>query len=79
MHPQLSDKKIVCREFMEALEACHESNWSRLFGFCNAQKDNLNLCLREERLKRTAANREASQERKAKAEEARKKFYSNDE
>ncbi|KAF7295105.1 COX assembly mitochondrial protein [Mycena indigotica] len=78
MHSQLSDKKIVCKDFIEALEKCHSNNWARLLGFCNLQKDELNLCLREERLKRTTANRELSQERKHKAEEARKKFYSDE-
>ncbi|KAF7304726.1 COX assembly mitochondrial protein [Mycena kentingensis (nom. inval.)] len=78
MHPQLSDKKIVCKDFMEALEQCHSSNWARLFGFCNLQKDELNMCLRQERIKRTDANREASKERKAKIEEGRKRFYSDE-
>ncbi|KAJ7063107.1 hypothetical protein C8F01DRAFT_985092 [Mycena amicta] len=90
MHPQLSDKKLglvlppcsalaltvpVCKDFMEALEQCHSNNWARLLGHCNRQKEDLNACLREERLKRTTANREASQERKIKAEESRQKFY----
>lgn len=39
---------IVCREFIQALEVCHTSSWSRLTGACNQQKDDLNKCLRKE-------------------------------
>lgn len=39
----------VCKDFIQALEACHQSGWmARLTGQCNAQKDALNGCLREE-------------------------------
>lgn len=38
----------VCREFIQALEACHASTWSRLTGGCNQQKNSLNKCLRKE-------------------------------
>jgi diketogulonate reductase-like aldo/keto reductase len=48
MHPQLSDKKIICKEFIEALEQCHNSGWSKFLGACNSQKDALNRCLRTE-------------------------------
>ncbi|KAJ7694157.1 hypothetical protein B0H17DRAFT_932139 [Mycena rosella] len=78
MHPQLSDRKLVCKEFMDALEQCHSSNWARLFGYCNTQKDELNTCLRKERIERTAENRETAKERKLKAELARKKFYDDE-
>ncbi|KAJ7172685.1 UPF0287-domain-containing protein [Mycena filopes] len=91
MHPQLSDRKLgqlglicvvlllrfvsVCKEFMDALEQCHSSNWARLLGYCNKQKTDLNSCLRKERIDRTAENGETAKERKLKVEEARKKFY----
>ncbi|KAJ6623426.1 hypothetical protein B0H10DRAFT_1786298 [Mycena sp. CBHHK59/15] len=75
MHPQLSDRKLVCKEFMEALEICHSNNWRRLLGSCNKQKDELNMCLRKERIERTNGNRETAKERKDKAAQARKKFY----
>ncbi|KAJ7109172.1 hypothetical protein C8R44DRAFT_278221 [Mycena epipterygia] len=78
MHPQLSDRKLVCKEFMDALEQCHSSNWARLVGSCNKQKDELNTCLRKERIERTAENREIAKERKIKAEQARKKFYDDE-
>ncbi|KAJ7219082.1 hypothetical protein GGX14DRAFT_434531, partial [Mycena pura] len=76
MHPQLSERKLVCKEFIDALEQCHSNNWARLFGLCNQQKDLLNECLREERIERTTQNREAAEERKIKAHQARTKFYS---
>ncbi|KAJ7489911.1 hypothetical protein B0H11DRAFT_1720063, partial [Mycena galericulata] len=66
---------LVCKEFMDALEQCHSNNWSRLLGYCNRQKDELNACLRQERIERTSENREMAKEKKIKAEEARKKFY----
>ncbi|KAF8737697.1 hypothetical protein AX14_012468 [Amanita brunnescens Koide BX004] len=75
MHPQLSDRKIVCQEFIKALEDCHANGWSRFTGACNQQKDELNHCLRSERLKRTGVNREAAKARRAKAEQALKTFY----
>lgn len=38
----------VCREFIQALDACHVSIWARLTGGCNQEKDSLNKCLRKE-------------------------------
>ncbi|KAF9232144.1 hypothetical protein BU15DRAFT_90732 [Melanogaster broomeanus] len=52
MHPQLSDKRITCREFIQALDACHTSNWKRLTGGCNEEKMALNKCLRKEAKRR---------------------------
>jgi COX assembly protein 2 len=75
MHPQLSDKKLVCQDFIKALEACHSDGWSRYTGACNRLKDELNSCLHSESLKRSAANREAAKARKAKAQQASKAFY----
>ncbi|KAJ6455789.1 hypothetical protein C8R45DRAFT_845640, partial [Mycena sanguinolenta] len=67
-----------CKEFLEALEQCHSSNWARLLGRCNGQKDELNVCLRNERMERATENREMSKERKLKTEQARKKFYAEE-
>ena len=39
---------LVCREFIQALEACHASTWLRLTGGCNGQKHALNKCLHKE-------------------------------
>ncbi|KAG2020720.1 hypothetical protein CC2G_006028 [Coprinopsis cinerea AmutBmut pab1-1] len=74
MHPQLSDKKVVCRDFIEALERCHASGWNRLTGACNSKKDELNRCLRTERVNRTTANREIAKEKNKKSENALKEF-----
>lgn len=38
----------VCREFIQALDACHANSWARLTGGCNQEKDSLNMCLRKE-------------------------------
>ncbi|TEB36289.1 hypothetical protein FA13DRAFT_1787754 [Coprinellus micaceus] len=76
MHAQLSDKKIMCREFIEALERCHASGWNRLTGACNTDKDVLNQCLRAERVARTTSNRENAKERNEKAQKALKEFNS---
>ncbi|KDR73466.1 hypothetical protein GALMADRAFT_227914 [Galerina marginata CBS 339.88] len=74
MHPQLSDKKLVCKEFIQALEQCHAAGWNRFVGSCNKQKDELNHCLRSERLDRTAQNREQAKERKQKTDQALQEF-----
>ncbi|KAF9448357.1 UPF0287-domain-containing protein [Macrolepiota fuliginosa MF-IS2] len=76
MHPQLSDKRLVCRDFIKALEECHSSVWRKFTGGCNRQKDELNHCLRTERVARSAQNREIAKERKAKTEQALKDFRS---
>lgn len=78
MHAQLSDKKIVCKEFIEALERCHATGWKRLTGACNSNKDVLNKCLRAERIDRTAKNAVISKERRLKAEKALKEFHELD-
>lgn len=41
---------------------------ARFFGQCNDIKHDLNMCLREERLERTAANRESAKIRTEKKE-----------
>ncbi|KAG5645818.1 hypothetical protein DXG03_005159 [Asterophora parasitica] len=74
MHPQLSDKKIVCKDFIQALENCHSSGWARLTGGCNVLKDDLNKCLRTERVARSSRNRESAKERRSKTEQAWKEF-----
>ncbi|KAF4576877.1 hypothetical protein EYR40_001126 [Pleurotus pulmonarius] len=74
MHPQLSDKRTVCWEFIQALEMCHMNTWAKFTGGCNTQKDELNKCLRKERIARTTRNREAAKEQRAKTEQAWKDF-----
>ena len=41
----LSRLLTVCKDFIEALEACHQNTWSRYTGGCNATKLELNKCL----------------------------------
>ncbi|KAF9533403.1 hypothetical protein CPB83DRAFT_845209 [Crepidotus variabilis] len=75
MHSQLSDKKrLQCQEFIEALEQCHAQGWAKFIGSCNLQKDGLNRCLRDERLARSAQNREQAKERNAKTDKALEEF-----
>jgi len=76
MHPQLSqsDKRLVCREFIQALEACHADSWAKWTGGCNQIKVDLNLCLRKERIERTTRNREEAKQRRQKTEEVWKEL-----
>jgi len=63
----------VCREFVEALNACHASWFRKLTGGCNDTKRELNSCLKQERIDRTTRNREEAKIRKqAVAENMRK-------
>ncbi|OJA17275.1 hypothetical protein AZE42_10812 [Rhizopogon vesiculosus] len=78
MHPQLSDKRIVCREFIQALDACHANNWARLTGGCNQEKDSLNVCLRKERVERSSRNRTQAKEKRLKTEQAWKELHQDD-
>ncbi|KAH7930883.1 UPF0287-domain-containing protein [Leucogyrophana mollusca] len=78
MHPQLSDKRIVCREFIQALDVCHANNWARLTGGCNQEKDKLNKCLRKERVERSTRNREQAKEQRMKAEQAWRDLHQDD-
>ena len=40
--------RIVCKEFIRALEECHSDFWAKYTGGCNGIKNELNLCLRKE-------------------------------
>jgi len=79
MHPQLTDKSLVCKEFIEALEQCHASLWKKYTGACNDQKLKLNTCLRQERLDRTAKNRENAKTRSERRKQALDKLHEDDE
>ncbi|KAF9562178.1 hypothetical protein CPC08DRAFT_634487, partial [Agrocybe pediades] len=67
---------LVCIEFIQALEKCHAGGWTKFLGACNKQKDELNHCLRTERLVRTEQNREQAKERRMKTDQALKEFRS---
>ncbi|KAG6376072.1 hypothetical protein JVT61DRAFT_2042 [Boletus reticuloceps] len=78
MHPQLSDKRDACREFIEALDLCHSSSWKRLTGGCNEQKSALIQCLRKESRERSSRNRNSAKERRLKTEQAWKELHADD-
>jgi COX assembly protein 2 len=61
----------ACEEIMTALEDCHARGflWKSM-GMCNDAKHQVNLCLRAERVKRTAANREAAKIKREKIKKA---------
>jgi COX assembly mitochondrial protein 2 len=67
----------ACEELMTALEECHAKGllWKSL-GMCSKAKQDMNMCLRAERLKRQAKNRE---EAKAKKEKMKQIFRDIDE
>ncbi|RYP78815.1 hypothetical protein DL770_006824 [Monosporascus sp. CRB-9-2] len=72
MHPHLHTKdNIACEELMTALEECHARGflWKAL-GMCSGTKDQVTLCLRAERLKRTARNREIARAKREKVQRA---------
>ncbi|KIY69579.1 UPF0287-domain-containing protein [Cylindrobasidium torrendii FP15055 ss-10] len=80
MHPQLStpDKRLVCKDFIKALEDCHTSHWSAKFlGKCNQQKNTLNECLHGESVKRRKLNNTSAKESQAKQEAHKKSFYAD--
>ncbi|KAL7272852.1 hypothetical protein RUND412_004317 [Rhizina undulata] len=59
MHPHLHTKQNRgCDEVMAILEECHARGFLwKAAGMCNEAKQNVNLCLRAERLERTQKNR----------------------
>ncbi|KAF2237085.1 UPF0287-domain-containing protein [Viridothelium virens] len=66
MHPHLHTKDNKgCEEVMAALDECHARGflWKSI-GMCNDAKRQVNLCLRAERLERTAKNREEARVRR---------------
>ncbi|PWN53256.1 UPF0287-domain-containing protein [Violaceomyces palustris] len=65
MHPHLvgEQKKEHCAKYIQALEECHRRGLlHKLTGGCNGVKHELNMCLREERLARTAKHIQDSKE-----------------
>ncbi|OCF37927.1 hypothetical protein I317_06229 [Kwoniella heveanensis CBS 569] len=72
MHAPLgtAERQLACAELISALEQCHAKGMiAKLSGVCNEQKEALSMCLRKERLDRTARNREAAKDRTAKKKE----------
>ncbi|KAJ1331251.1 COX assembly mitochondrial protein 2 [Microdochium nivale] len=68
MHPHLhTSRTIACEEVIAVLEECHARGflWKSL-GMCSSAKRDVTLCLRAERVKRTATNREAAKVKREK-------------
>jgi len=67
----------VCGEFIEALQACHQSSWwKRYTGGCNNEERALSMCLRKERVERTQRNAQGAKQRRSEAKEAWKDLES---
>ncbi|TRM61724.1 hypothetical protein BD626DRAFT_500353 [Schizophyllum amplum] len=78
MHPQLSgQKRIDCKELVEALEACERDTLSKWTDKCTNIENALNKCLITSRNNRSAQNREESKRKKAEYEQAKKDFWSS--
>ncbi|KAI0996951.1 hypothetical protein K3495_g11235 [Podosphaera aphanis] len=71
MHPHLHTRdNSACEEVMNALDECHARGFLwKAVGMCNDAKTAVNKCLREQRLQRTKANREAAKEKNKKIRE----------
>ena len=60
-------RRLGCEELMAALDECHAQGFlHKMFGGCNEAKQEVNRCLRAERLERTARNREMAKAKKEK-------------
>ncbi|KZT65458.1 hypothetical protein DAEQUDRAFT_676864 [Daedalea quercina L-15889] len=70
----LGSHRPVCREFIEALDACHANSWAKWTGGCNQAKHDLNMCLRKERIERTTRNREDAKKRRQNTEQVWKEL-----
>ncbi|CUA70118.1 hypothetical protein RSOLAG22IIIB_00464 [Rhizoctonia solani] len=73
MHPHLAtpERQNACGSLIEALEACHASGFlNKYMGGCNGAKEQLNKCLRKERVARTVKNREDANKRNQIAKKA---------
>ena len=66
MHPHLHTKDNKnCAEIMAVLDECHAKGFlHKVLGNCNDAKNQLNRCLRAERLERTRLNREKAREKR---------------
>ncbi|EPQ32139.1 uncharacterized protein PFL1_00336 [Pseudozyma flocculosa PF-1] len=72
MHPHLvgESKQQHCADLIRALEDCHARGWwTKITGGCNGIKEDLNLCLRAERIERTKNHIQQSKEKRKKTEE----------
>ncbi|KAG7580072.1 hypothetical protein FFLO_00043 [Filobasidium floriforme] len=64
-------REASCLKEIQAINECHARGFlARLKGDCNAAREALNLCLRKERLDRTARNSENAKLRNEKKKQA---------
>lgn len=62
-----NDSVIGCEDVMAILDECHARGFlHKALGGCNEAKQDVNLCLRAERLERQAKNREIAKQKRAK-------------
>ncbi|KAI0303398.1 hypothetical protein B0F90DRAFT_1935311 [Multifurca ochricompacta] len=79
MHPQSSEKRIACRDFFDALERCHNIGFRfKWLGGCNQAKRELNKCLHDDSVARSARNRENAKLRNERREKALRELHEND-
>ena len=63
---------------MQILDECHANGFfHKVIGSCNKAKQDLNMCLRAERLERTAKNRELAKREREKIKEKWKEIDMN--
>ncbi|MCJ1243039.1 hypothetical protein MMC30_000235 [Trapelia coarctata] len=79
MHPHLHTKNNRgCEEVMQILDECHARGFLyKAIGGCNKAKQDVNMCLRAERLERTAANREKAKVEREKIKEKWREIDAN--
>jgi COX assembly protein 2 len=80
MHPHLhtKDNQDPCGEVMRLLDECHARGFIyKVLGNCNKAKRDVNMCLRAERLERTAKNRASAKKEREKIEKKWKEIDMN--
>lgn len=79
MHPHLHTKdNRGCEEVMQILDECHSQGFlHKMTGGCNDAKQDVNRCLRAERVERTARNREEAKRRKERIQSVWREIDSN--
>ncbi|KAK7421907.1 hypothetical protein QQX98_001901 [Neonectria punicea] len=66
---------MACEDVIAVLEECHAKGFMhKAVGSCNDAKDKVNACLRVERSKTQAVNRNAAREKRDKLREAQKEL-----
>ncbi|KAK4050759.1 hypothetical protein OIO90_004981 [Microbotryomycetes sp. JL221] len=70
-HPPLAEHQHAqCAQAMKALKQCHDQyKYLKFIGKCNHQKQQLNLCLRGERLDRARENLQQAKQKRIQVEQ----------